>query len=160
MSKFVASVAGMRVLGWLAKGYIDADACADVLAHYAKPEPKPTTEDVLAGVAAGTYSPTEAAELLAKLGRKHGGGGGKRADTVLGYSATSVVRWMAVTGYGFKDIRNALNNLCPNNGLADGTLRCQMAGAKVTDPKAKGYRGEPAQLTAEQVELIDQAVLA
>lgn len=158
----IDSVAQACVLGLLGKGHIDvADAqfALERLKELAQPEPKLTPELVLERVAQGVYTPEEAGALLAKVGRKHGGGGAKRADTVLGYSATSVVRWMGVQGFGFKDARKVMDELCPNNTLSDSTIRCQLFGAKFAKGE-KGYRGEPAPLTEEQTGVIDLAVLA
>jgi hypothetical protein len=72
-------------------------------------------------------------------------GGGKARVTVFGHAATAVIRALrAYCGMGFAQIRNVLDAMGADS-VADATIRAQMAGEG-------RKRGEPATLTAEQIE--------
>jgi len=72
-------------------------------------------------------------------------GGGKARVTVFGHAATAVIRALrASCGMGFAQIRNVLDAMGADS-VADATIRAQMAGEG-------RKRGEPATLTAEQIE--------
>jgi hypothetical protein len=72
-------------------------------------------------------------------------GGGKARVTVFGHAATAVIRALRATcGMGFAQIRNVLDAMGADS-VADATIRAQMAGEG-------RKRGEPATLTAEQIE--------
>jgi len=69
---------------------------------------------------------------------------------VFGQAATAVIRALRATcGMGFAQIRNVLDTMGANS-VADATIRAQMSGGGLK-------RGEPAALSAEQVEQAKQA---
>ena len=78
---------------------------------------------------------------------------GKARVAVFGHAATAVIRALRATcGMGFAQIRNVLDAMGAES-VADATIRAQMAGGGMT-------RGEPAPLTAAQVEQAKSASVA
>jgi hypothetical protein len=72
---------------------------------------------------------------------------------VFGHAATAVIRALRATcGMGFAQIRNVLDAMGAGS-VADATIRAQMAGEGLK-------RGEPAPLTAEQIEKAKVAAVA
>ena len=71
--------------------------------------------------------------------------GGKRYS-IFGFNVTSVVRWMGKDAWTFQQARRAMRKL--NLPVADATLQAQLRAGHI------GTRGDPAKLTAEQVECL------
>lgn len=82
-------------------------------------------------------------------------GGGNRGF-ICGFSVTAVIRWMGRNGWAFADVRRVVDSYVGDGIIADGTLRCQIAGGRCTDPESSAFRGEPAPLTDEQVAELNQ----
>lgn len=105
-----------------------------------------------------THSPTSGLGKSAAANRgaakgKSGGDSAKARVTVFGHAATAVIRALrASCGMGFTQIRNVLDAMGADS-VADATIRCQMAGEG-------RKRGEPAALTAEQIEKAKAASVA
>jgi hypothetical protein len=76
------------------------------------------------------------------------GEGGGRHDC-LGFPVSAVLRWMGRSGWAFAEAKEALAKLCP--GCKEGTIRAYLRAG------AKGERGEPAALTAAQIQQLEAA---
>lgn len=140
----------IEVLSAIAAKTITPEEGAVALVELSKPKAPRTEMDVLSDLANGTidteYAELELAEIAAnakpKPNRK--GGSGKRAATILGYSATSVVRWLGREGVSFAEAKVIVDTYCGESTLADATLRAQLFAGR------KGQRGDVAPITEEQ----------
>jgi hypothetical protein len=93
---------------------------------------------------------TKAKRTVAGTGDGSEASTGKARVVVFGHAATAVIRALRATcSMGFAQIRNVLDAMGASS-VADATIRAQMAGGGLT-------RGEPAELSAEQVEQAKQA---
>ena len=75
----------------------------------------------------------------------------KDGKRVFGHPVTAVIRFMGSEGWTFKQARESLDRL--NIDVSDPTVKTQLsAGQKSKDDK--GYRGEPAKLSATQIKTL------
>ena len=68
---------------------------------------------------------------------------------LFGYSITAVIRWMGKNGWKLEEARKALGRL--EIHCADATVKTQLSAG------SQGTRGEPAPLTSDEIQTLDEA---
>lgn len=101
------------------------------------------SKELLANVDAANQKLLGQVNVLADLRANSAPVAGENRNILFGHATTAVIRWMGKQNWKFKDVRESLNRMGVQ--VAEATIRAQLLAGR------KGQRGEPAELTAEQI---------